>query len=407
MLTVLIANPLQKGLALLAALLLFSYLYSSDSYIVSRNLTLEFQLRGLPSGLVYSGVEGDLSTVRVGVSGPLRHLRAMDAHRLVAYVDGSTVQAQGSHYLPVLLSDLGPVDVVSLNPRFVEVHVDAAARKAFSIDIVKGAVAAAGFALLTERLLPAQMEVSGPQGLIDKVAAVGIEYVASPLTASISEQVQLRLYDSEQLQISSKWLELSNGMVEYSVTVAADNEQGRVRLVPRFTGKLPTGQSVSAVRVTPEFLQLTGVRQQAAFSHLLLDPVDLSRLQPPYKNTVSIRYPDGFGQQDGALPLTAEVELELLAYSEDEALRVGIELSNLAPQYSAVANPPVLLLRSQQFGVLDNAQKSSVTATLDLADLAAGEHWLLPQLRLPPQLGQAELSPRAVLVTIIPDGSRQ
>lgn len=162
----LLHNWPQKLIALVLAALLWLFVSTSNSSITQKSLRVPLTVIGLNSNQVASGVPGE---VEVTFSGPSSRVDLLKAGSFDAMLDLSN--ADGPFTKAVTVSSQQGITLERITPAQVEGTVETKMSKQVPVRIVFLGQGASD-SQLTGSASPAQVEVSGPRRLLDRVSAV-------------------------------------------------------------------------------------------------------------------------------------------------------------------------------------------------------------------------------------------
>jgi YbbR domain-containing protein len=230
-----VENKGLKALSLLLAVLLF--IVSRQPVIDLRAPGVPIEYRGLSPGVkIVSGAE---QTVSVRLSGPRDIVRSLTPNQLRVIADLSGKEpGERAVQLRVDESSLPDnVEVVQIEPSSIRIKLEPNVTKRVSVkDHLKGEIAE-GREIYSVKLNPSEVEIEGPQSLVDKIDRVLTETVrVDGKSADFQTSVEIEIpQDSFQVK--------NPGPIELSVVIGEKRLQRRFANMPvRWLDKSATGR---------------------------------------------------------------------------------------------------------------------------------------------------------------------
>src|SRR5687768_6962307 len=162
-----------KLLALTLAAALSAYVYYEINYPVPDTLYLELHPEGLSPDLVIANELPE--RVTVSVRGPYRAIRLVRSRNLHATVNLAVQKQPGSLRVPVSVPHIGDLIVTNVDPSDVQVQIDRGKSRLFSIEVDRRGQLDDRYAISDEQWSPKTVRISGPDKVLDEIAAVRIE----------------------------------------------------------------------------------------------------------------------------------------------------------------------------------------------------------------------------------------
>jgi YbbR domain-containing protein len=230
-----VENKGLKALSLLLAVLLF--IVSRQPVIDLRAPGVPIEYRGLSPGVKIVG--GAEQTVSVRLSGPRDIVRSLTPNQLRVIADLSGKEpGERAVQLRVDESSLPDnVEVVQIEPSSIRIKLEPNVTKRVSVkDHLKGEIAE-GREIYSVKLNPSEVEIEGPQSLVDKIDRVLTETVrVDGKSADFQTSVEIEIpQDSFQVK--------NPGPIELSVVIGEKRLQRRFANMPvRWLDKSATGR---------------------------------------------------------------------------------------------------------------------------------------------------------------------
>ena len=392
-----------KVLAVLCAAALSSYVYLYVNPPVNQTMFMAVSVRGLDSKLAIASATPELDRVRVRARGPLRSMRLLGQRHMTATLDCSEITEPGASAVRVILPELGDAVVADIQPALYTLQIETRLDLPLPVAIDRRGQVANGFVLTGESVTPSHVTLSGPSSAVLPVHTAQIEPDVSNLNADLVRELPIRFYGSEGTALDLPPEVSVIRRAKYTARIAPKSSIRIVNLIPDFVGSLPADvllvSTTPRPQVVPVDASLAG--QDNLFART--EPIDLSKVRQNSTLTVKVLYPFRVPAHS-TLPETCDVDVVVEPFDQLGAQRVKVELRGADPKQQIVVSPPELVLRSEEVAELNDAQRASIHAVVDISGLKPGEYRLVPQLTLPPELDRVRLDPSTVLVTIIPQG---
>lgn len=256
-------NPGLKLISLLLAILLWGTINVTERD-AERIVELPVSLRKLQQGLIVTNPPG--KPVTITLRGPRTILDHVDEHTSRVSVDLSSI-GPGDARIELNTDMVRPelprrLKVLRMEPARVKLKIDRLVRRSLPVRADLAGTPALGFMVAESRVVPDQVEVSGPAAKVDELKEIP------------TEPIDLRgMKENGERSVLLGWVGDFIGFAPDRVTVSITFEQVMVsREFKRVPVRARRGDGV-AVRLTPAFVDLT-VRGPQVILHNLKLPDD-------------------------------------------------------------------------------------------------------------------------------------
>lgn len=346
------------------------------------------------------GVANRLPAVNVRISAPSDVWDDLTAADFRATVDLSGLDAR-SQEVPVQVEVEGVrgVRVVETDPRMITVNLEDLVSKTVPVEARAVGSLPIGYELGEVSPASSGVVVTGPESLVELVAAAGADVVVTGLTVSVEQTVSLKPLGASRAEIGGVRLEPATMRV-----IVGIDQSTIVRTVPlgvEVTGSPAPGFRVTSVSVSPPAVQVQGalVSVQQVDS-IALAPVNVNGARSDIVRSVAVPLPDGLtfaGVERATITVTIE------ATPGSTRTSIAPVAVGLPPTLQASFEPATVEVRlSGPLPVLNALGAGEFAAEVDLAGLPAGTHTLPVQVRAPEGVTVDSVQPETVRVTITP-----
>lgn len=340
---------------------------------------------------------GDVTTVRY-VAPPDLGLR-IDAESFKATVDLANVDPKLGHVtLRVNVTALDDrVQVLDVQPSQITVQLDRVTSRSVPIKAVIVGTVPSGLELGTPILDQEAATVSGPAGVISKVAEVDARVPIDPSGIDVDRTVDLIAVDATGAQLTPVDVEPSS--VHLRIPVFTDRRTRTLPVSAVVTGTPATGFEIESVTTNPVVVQVQGDANDLAGLELAdTTAVSVSGASADVVANVPLALPNGVqALGDG----TVQVTVKLRAVTAARTFDAGLVLVGASPdRVYTLSTTHVLVTIGGSATDLDRLGSVSLVLTLDVAGLDAGEHRIVPTANLTTGLTLLSVSPSPVIVTI-------
>lgn len=398
---------------LLAAGLAFS-LWVYVSFRENPNVTSQFQgvlveSESLGPGLVLVDRGGLPVTARqivnISAEGPETVIQSLRPSDIRAFADLTGFGA-GEYQVPVTVSTArtGFARVsFSPDPAFLPFRIEQAITRTVPLTVeVLGSVPFSfeqqAAQISINRQPRTTIEISGPENRVNLVDHVRATANINQLTANYSSPRPVEPVDAGGAIISG--VAVLPSTVDVLIPIVSSVGIKRVPVVPQVTGRPVSGQVVSNVSVTPEFVTLTGSSGPLdAVQSIATEPLVITGKSGTFTQTVQLRPPSGVTLLENE-PTSVVVEITTRAIAQPFSVTIPVEVVGTNPHGLLVNISPniVQLKLSGTAEAISAINSTTIQGTVDLANLNAGTYELSPVFNLPK--GVALVEPPRVTVSL-------
>lgn len=389
------------------ALSLSVWLYVNDSQnprqtdFVSGSITVD--VVNVPNGRAVLPLASD--TVSVRVSAPKNVLDGLTPQDFSASIDLSGLNGNQAT-LPVRVkSSRRQVQVVEVSPSTLDVTLDNLVSRTVPVQVAPLGVVPVGFDLASTSTDPTSVAVSGPQSLVQTVAAACAEVNLTDLRVAVQQTVKLKAQASHCGDISQVSLSPEDVRVNVDVTQTVFTRPFVVN--PTVRGQPAPGYSVTAVSVDPQLVQVSA-------------PLDILSAIDPVKGltTEEVNIAGARGGDSGSQDVTRVVKLQLpqgaTASRDDVTVQVTIAAQqgqlefSLVPQVrglgsglrATLASDAVRVILAGPLPVLTALDPTTLKASVDVSGLGPGLYLVNVTVDPPSGLSVVTIDPSPVGMAI-------
>ena len=315
-----------------------------------------------------------------------------------ARVDLSDVDAgAGPQRVPIVVTSLDErITVLGSDPDAATVELDALETKSVPVSVERGTVPD-GLELGDAVVEPANVSVSGPSSVIERVVAARADVAIQPGGIDIDQDV--RLVPVDQLGDAVSPVNVTPSTARVRIPVFSDRQSRTLPVDPVITGQPAAGFEIASVTVDPTVVTVEGDADQLAeLERLETSPISVSGLASARTVEVDLVMPNGVVPLDRA---SVDVTITLREVTSTRNFEVGLRLTGTDPAYRyAPAVDRVLITVGGSVADLDRLIGASLVATLDVADLTPGTSGVKVAADLPTGVTLVAASPATVSVEV-------
>lgn len=325
----------------------------------------------------------EANSVRMEVRGKSSDITYVFSDAYKVTLDLSNVQP-GTVKIPLSPSLPNGVDLISMTPQEINVHIELRNTKSFPITIATKGKPAEGYQLGTPVIQPVGVaEVTLSSSELSKVTMVqGIIELDGENETYKEKKMKLLAYDSAGNEVKGAVIEPSTVSVELPITLPFKS----VPLDIGFKGQLPGSLVLS--RVTPEINSVVVYGSNEALESITSYEgiVDLSTMESAGTKQLEIELTPPAGTEK-VEPGVVKVTLSATEIAQRTIEGIPVTLQGLGNDLEATvtssANQAVTLTLSGSPTLLDQLDQNSISVVADLSGLMAGTHEIALQVSLP------------------------
>lgn len=389
------------GLAAISVVLAFAlWIFVTDTQDSTRTGVLPFDVPveavNVPGDLAVAGSPVNVR-VRVEVEDEVWDTLTMGDFDATVNLEG--LQA-GTYDLPVRVeaqTGRGGLRVLEAVPESVTVELKSLFSKSVSVSVSLEGSPPPGFEAGAPEVETDTVLVTGTQDRVTLVTQAVASLDLTGRTEDVTQAIRLEPRDSRGFLVEGVVLEPSIANVTVSIT---QTEFSRVlTIAPEVSGTPAAGYDVVSVSVEPTTATVFGPPSfLGEAASIKTQPVDISDADDDVVRTVSLDLPADVSVSGGT-SVTVTVDIEPAEGSRTigvTAVAVGLEsdLSIVGPL------PLVEVTLLGELPTLQSLVPNDLTATINLADLEAGEHEVSVSVSAPADVLVASSSPESIAVTL-------
>jgi YbbR domain-containing protein len=309
---------------------------------------------------------------------------------------------EGAHTVPVQIEiGIRPVEVVSYNPRSVEIQLEKLASSQFDIVSVTVGDLTIGYQLGTPEIGETRATVSGAASLVAQVTEIRAQINVAGKTESFSESVPLLAFDQYGVEVKNVSISPEKVDVQQSIVQLGGFRNVVVKVVTE--GQVAMGYKLTSILVDPPTVTVYSTDTaliEALPGYVETDPINLTGLKDDVNQDVNLRLAEGITVVGNP---TVNVRVTITTVENSvQFTDVLVEAIGLAEDYSAEISPSrVDLIVAGPLVSLNSVISSELRVQLDLSGLAPGTYTFEPPTSLNyPDLRIENILPATFQVTI-------
>jgi YbbR domain-containing protein len=399
-LTRLAANLFSLLLALVIAVAVWVNAVSTEDPNETRALTapLAVEIIGLREDLVAQGYQS--VEVLVTLRAPKSIWEQLIPENLHAQVDlaGKT---EGTYSVPVRIqTDVSPVRVEKVEPASLQILIDRLGARSMPVHTELSGNLAPGFQAGPPALAPEQVELSGPESIVDRVVVIVAAVNIEGLRATTNQNVPLLPLDTEGNVVTGVSVEPAT----VSVSVPVQQLGGYRDLVVKvpLLGAVKSGYRLTGLTIDPQVVTLYSDDPDATSKlpgYVETQPLDINGATEDISTSLSLVLPQGV-QVVGDSKILVQVSIS--AIEDSITLSRPVSLMGLAPGLTASFSPTVVdVVLSGPAPIIWSLSPADVDVFVNLDGKGPGTYQLAPEVIKPRELVLVILSPEKVEVVIV------
>jgi YbbR domain-containing protein len=385
--------PLKLAAVGLASLL-YGGLVVSQSTNTLANIVLPIEVEGAPADGFQLITIDPVTEIRYFAPSGVKPLSSdfQATIDLTGIVPGS-----GRHLVPVHVTSIDErITVVGVSPSAVTVDLDRLAEKTVDVLVDHGA-APVGLELGDESVAPAEVVVSGPATVLDRVVSARASVVIQQSGIDVDQDVDLIAVDGLGEAVGQVDIEPRSAHV--AIPVLSDAETRTLPVNPVVTGDPASGFEIAAVTVDPPVMLVEGDADQLAeLVRVDTEQIQMTGVSSDLTVSVGLDLPTGI-QAVGASRISVSVTLRPV--TETRTFNAGVRLIGAGRGLTyAVDTDRILLTIGGSAADLNRLSGTALVVDLDVTGLEPGRRVVQLSLDLPTGATLVTASPTSVTVTI-------
>lgn len=390
-----------KLAALVLATLLYAGLVISQS---AQELNGSIQVVPLnqPTDAVLGAKLPAVTRIRYIAIGDPNARASTDSFR--ATIDLAAVDPKaGSVYVPIKVESVDPrFRVLEYEPPGINVQLDPFRTKRVPVRVVQGPTPS-GLDVRNPVIAPAEVTVSGPQSVIDRIVEARADVIIEPSGLDVDRDVELIPVDVVGDRVTPADVEPSTAHVRIAVFHQARSKSLPVNAV--VTGTPAAGYEIAGVTTTPLLALVEGDDDElSALVRADTAPVSISGATQDVSADVPLDLPAGVLPVGGDATVTVKVQIRPLAGTRifDAGLTLAGTRADL--DYRVSINHALATVGGS-LADLDRLAGATFTLVVQVGGLNVGSHVVPLAANLPVGLSLVAVLPESVTVTISPLGA--
>jgi YbbR domain-containing protein len=366
----------------------------AEGYL-AETVPVEVDSRG--EGLVIVG--GLVQEVRIRIRAPESVWEDLGSSSFRAYVDLEGLGV-GLHEVPVRVEPASSlVRILGTSPSAVTIRLDTRAEKMLPVRVSVYGNPPLGYAAGIPVVEPSQVQVSGPQTLVDQVTELSAEVYLAGEKDALDRSVPLTPRDEVGNTVDGLELEQKSARV----TVPIDQQVGYRELSVKtiIEGNPAPGYWISSITANPSTVTVFGDPEAVNNipGYLETYPVNVEGAQENVSQRVAIVLPDGVSSLEGMGTVQASIEISPVLSGQTVQLTPVIQ--GLGRGLEATYSPATVeVILSGPLSELEALKAGDVRVILDLSDYEPGTHSVSLVVEKPGSLQVQAVLPDQVEVVI-------
>lgn len=388
--------PLQI-LSLLVAFGIWSYVRNTVD-IVERQFSVRPIATGLPEG--YAIADSEQTQIILLLRGRREIIQTLAPGTITASLDFSNIEITKAdqYQVPVRLGNLPEgVTLVSM-PHFISVRLESVHLITRPVEIVFSQKIPSGIRVLSTEINPDQVTIKGPSPDVAQIQSVRIEVRTSHLQSGKPIDLPVLVFDKKGNPIEGLIIEPATVRFVARVERLATSRVVAVR--PDVRGDLAPGFVVSAIRVDPPTVTLTGDDAQLALIHSVTTaPLKITNLSRSIKfKDVLLNIPPSV-QSDISKVIVA-IEVRPLKIQKI----VNVPIAFVAPEgWKVEGLPPEVSVTVEGLSTaIARLSPGSITASVTIQNPQKGKSRYKVEVTVAEPLRLVSFSPQDVELTLTP-----
>lgn len=299
-------NSMIKILSVVAAFFLWLYVMNEQNPVVTRNYTVNLELRNAAKNMVF---DADSKTVRIRVSGPMATMSEFSVADIKAYVDLQGMD-KGVHVKKVAAVVPDSIQLGEVVPENVHITADVRSSRTFPVSMKINSQLPAELLVRTISVAPDQAVIRGGEDTLAKVQHVEAVF---NLEQNMHEKGQYRsvaelvAVDSTGKHIDK--VDIDPVYVAVVVEVIDKEISTELPVKPLFLGSLAAGYETGEIEVNP-----TSVVVKGKASHLkdmkeaFTAEINLDGRNSDFAATLPLKLPEGVDAEPDSVNVYVKVK---------------------------------------------------------------------------------------------------
>jgi YbbR domain-containing protein len=333
-------------------------------------------------------VSGVPETVKVSLQGSVSLVTSTSLQRNFDVFVDLEDQGTGTHIVPLEYSGIADGLNVYVEPQEVEVTIEERASQEFNvtIDTVNRDRVEAGYEVANVYADPEQVTVTSSKSIVDKIAIVKAFVDVSGFSESQTiDNVPVKVYDNQGNELNVR---IDPPTVDVSVDMKNPNKNVPISIETE--GELPEDVRVTSMELETEEVQVFAAESYLEqLEEIATEPLDLSEISESGTIEVPLSIPSDVRKVSSE---TVNVNVEVETIEEETLEDVTIEYEDEVDELSvSFTEPDTNSMNITMRGFpseLSEVAEEDLQLTIDIEDLAPGEHQLPVELITPEDISE-------------------
>ncbi len=309
---------------------------------------------------------------------------------------------EGAHTVPVQI-EVGahPAEVISYNPRSVDVQLEMLASGQFDIMAINIGNTSIGYQLGTPIVSETRATVSGAASLVAQVYEVRAQINTEGMTSDLSESIFLQAFDQYGIEVKDVSISPEKVKVSQTITQLGGFRNVVVKVVTE--GQVAMGYRLASISVDPPTVTVYSADTElieALPGYVDTDPINLTLLKDDLNQDVNLRLPSGItvvGNPTVNVQVSITTVENSVQYTNVPVVPIGLDA-----KYKAEISPSrVDIIIAGPLVSLNSMIASDLKVQIDLSNLQPGTYTFEPEVSLNyPNLRIENILPTTFQVTI-------
>ncbi|HHV72460.1 MAG TPA: hypothetical protein GXX38_07625 [Clostridia bacterium] len=365
-----------------------------ENPISEQSFSIFLQVQNIERGLALAS---DLKAVEVRVRGKSNVIMNLREEDVRAFVDLSGLK-QGTHLVPVQVRFPTNCELVSLNPKQVEVKLDQVVTQQVPVEVELVGEPKLGFNAHNPVFEPTEVLVTGASSLVGTVSKGIVNVSIDQLTSSVSGLLPVRLVDINGKTVEG--LKVEPEIIDVFVPIMQSMPTKNVPVQLKQSGEPDHGYRIVNWVIEPSFIQVTGsVEYLKGLESISTKPISVAGATKDLVKDVDLDIPEGYNSVSS---YKARVVIKIEPKVERKTISgIGIKTVNLVDRYNASLDKKDLSLTLEgKSTILEGLSSANIQAWVDLKEVVLGEIVLPVTVELPEGVKIISQDPAEVKVTI-------
>jgi YbbR domain-containing protein len=391
--------PLTLLAILLAVLTWVTAAEEADPINTDRFLqVIPVEVNGLAEGMVIVG-EVDAWT-QATIRAPESVWDGLSADDFSASID-LTGLSVGTYHVPInvtISEERSPSELVLIEPQTVAVELQHWTARTVPVNVQVEGEPALAYSVQTTVVTPTAVTVSGPSTYISQVVETRVKTSVQDAEVDVEEVLALQPLDADGQVVP--YVKVMPAVAQVHIPIEIKEDFRTLTVKPVREGLIAYGYTITGFSVYPESVTVSGAPEIIAAlpGFIETQPISVEGAQddvvahPPFNVPTDVALLPG--QQ---VTVTYHVE----AIQSSLTMEITPTLQNLASGFTATVSPKAVeVFLSGPLPQLEAMRASDVRVVVELFELEAGTHQVVPQVVVPDGVTDHSILPSVVQVEI-------